>query len=175
MTTPLEVRAAAIARFKAAFPKLRECTDHPDRFDLDEIKRWLTQVPSIRVAWLGITRFEDDGAGFVDAECRFAAFVAADSTAGLKGSDAAAAIVTALVPLIDRADWGFDDVGPAALIAADNLHGAAGDAAGTALWALSWRQSVRLGADLFAAGGLVPAHWYAGTGGRYEEVAADAG
>lgn len=166
MTTPIDARDAAIKAIKTALPHLRECEAHPGRFNLDELKRFLTKAPSVRVACLGIGRFEREASGMIDCDVQFAAFVLTDGSVRLPGGAAAVNIITALVPLIDRNDWGLENVGAAVVTRAENLYGGDLDNKGVALWALTWTQTVRLGIDIFgamdlASGGVAPRHVYA--------------
>lgn len=175
MTTPIEVRDTAIQAVKKALPRLRECEGHPGRFNLDEIKRFLTLAPAIRLAFLGISGFSAVDVGYVDCECQYAAFVVTEGTQRMPGGEGAANIVTALVPLIHNNDWGLAGVGPAVLNRAENLYGGDIDARGAALWALAWTQTVRLGADVFAdadLAGIVLQHLYVSVNGNpYEDAA----
>ncbi|SBW13035.1 conserved hypothetical protein [uncultured Alphaproteobacteria bacterium] len=164
MSTPQDVVDKAIAAIRAALPELREVAEHPGRFDLDEAKRIFAAVPGVRVAFLGVSHFERDPAGYLDAVCTFAAVIATNASGQQAQSAAsfAAAIACAIAVLADRNDWGLDGVDAAQVTRIDNLYGAAVDSFGLALWGVAWSQIVRLGEDAFFAEGVVPSRIYVG-------------
>lgn len=180
MSTPQDVVVAAIAAIQAALPELREVEAHPGRFNLDEAKRIFAHAPAVRVAFLGVARFERDGSGYLDAVCSFGAMIATNASGqqALPAAEAAAAIACAIAVLVDRNDWSLADVGDAQVTRIENLYGADVDRAALALWGVAWTQVVRLGADAFFSEGVVPSRIYVGVApavgaahqGTYEDV-----
>ncbi len=164
MSTPQDVVDKAIAAIRTALPELHEVAEHPGRFDLAEAKRIFTVVPGARVAFLGVSRFEPDPAGYLDAVCTFAAMVAINASGQQAQSAAnfAAGAACAIAVLADRNDWGLDGVDAAQVTRIENLYGAAADGLGLALWGVAWSQIVRLGEDAFFEAGVVPSRIYVG-------------
>lgn len=181
MTLPIDVATAAVAAIKAAMPELREVKQHPGKFDYDDLQRWLVNTPAVRVALIGITGFESNPAGYIDAACVYAAVALADTKGQreLPGASAAANIVAALAVLIDDNDFGLETAFPAKVMRADNLFGKETTGSSMAIWGLTWSQVVRLGKDEFgaadlASGGVVPTKIYVGQSPAIGAANADA-
>jgi hypothetical protein len=162
--TANDVIDAVLGEVRQTFPALREVTRHPGRLDLDELKRWLTLSPSVRVACLGVVRYDRDPAGYLDAYHRFVAFVLT-SSAGQQQIDADQWLSTSSRPVDPDRPQRLVSPGVklAAVERAENLYGADIDRAGCGLWALTWVQAVRLGHDAYADDrGIVLSHLYVG-------------
>ena len=139
---------------REALPALKTCAVHDGRFQAAELRRWSLRAPAVLVAWLGTPRTETPGVPWTDCEQQLAAFVVTRDAPGLPRGKAARAIAAALLLLIPRARWGLSGTGAAERLQARNLFSAEIDKANVALWAVTWRQALRLEA---AGDGTCPA------------------
>ncbi len=153
---------AIAARMAQAFPALKTCEVHAGRFDADELARISARVPALFVSCLGIPKVTNAGTEQADADAALAVFVLLGSSPGLPRDVAARNVVEALVVLVQNERWGLSGCGETREIRAENLYGGKIDAQGVALWAVSWRQLLRLGASCFDESGTVPSHLYLG-------------
>lgn len=174
MSQLADLRAAVVATIKGWLPDLRACEPHAGRFNLDELKRLGVQAPAVRVAVIGGDRALDLGNGEIDLPLRLAAFVVTADRRGLPKDEAAMAIVETLVKRVPHHRWGLPWAHPArADVQPENLHSTGLAGQGIALWAVGWTQALRLGEDIFAGDGVLPAKVYLGqaplTGAANEE------
>ena len=131
------------------FRDLKACEVHDGRFDLGELKRISTRTPAVYVACLGTPRMEDPGTEQTDAVKQLAIYVVTKNAPGLSRGEAARNLVEALETYLPRARWGLRGIGAAENVRSENLYGGAIDRQGIALWAVSWRQALRLGESVF--------------------------
>ncbi|MGE4296938.1 MAG: hypothetical protein AB7E47_02820 [Desulfovibrionaceae bacterium] len=143
-----ELLEAISGRIKDAVPGLREAKPHPGRFDATELKRVATRSPAVMSACLGLSVVGDPGTGERDVELVLASFVVSQGAAD-PAAVKAREIVEALVLLLAEERWGQANTMAPTRISADNLFGASGES-GVALWAVSWRQVIRIGANVWA-------------------------
>ena len=143
--------AGIAAGVRAALPGLKTCAVHDGRFKASELRRWALRAPAVLIAWLGTPRAEAPGVLWTDCDHRFAAFVVTRDRAAQRPKEkslprgkAARSIVYVLLLLIPRARWGLTDIGAAENLRAVNLYSGEVDKAGVALWAVTWRQALRL-------------------------------
>lgn len=133
-------------------PALKTCRVHGGRWAAGEIKRWAVAAPAVAVAALGVERVERSGIiSRPDADLSIAVYCLARDAPGLGRDAAVRAIAEAILGRVPAARWGAaDDVlrGPAARLRAGNLYDAGLDQAGVAMWAVTWRQTVRLDAQV---------------------------
>jgi hypothetical protein len=143
-----ELLDAISTRIRTAVPGLVEARAHPGRFDTEELRRVALRAPCVLSACLGFSVVGDPGTGERDVELVLASFVV---TRGQADAAAAAALefAEALVLLVGEERWGRPGVQPATRISADNLFAASGTS-GAALWAVSWRQVIRIGESVWA-------------------------
>lgn len=125
-------------------PDLAACEIHDGRFDLEEIKRWAVNTPSIRVAVLGVSSVGDSGDERSEPVYTLAAMVITRNAPGLPRGKAARAITDHLLREIPRARWGLTGVGDARRLRAQNLYSGKLDKQGVALWGVLWEQKLRL-------------------------------
>lgn len=141
------LRDAIVATLHAAFPVLPSVEGHGGRFDLPELQRMGAQTPALRVVVLQVPEAMDSAAGSFDLAAEIAVFVVTRD-APQKPKDAAAlATVSQLLTVIPGNRWGLDFIDHPETVRADNLYSAPLDKVGIALWAISWRQIVRLERD----------------------------
>ena len=139
--------AGIAAGVREALPGLKTCAVHDGRFRAAELGRWALRAPAVLVAWLGTPKTETPGVLWTDCDHQFGAFVVTRDSPGLKRGQAARSIVYVLLLLLPRARWGFFSaagIGAAEQVRAANLYSGEVDKAGVALWAVTWRQALRL-------------------------------
>lgn len=158
----LNVLLEAVATgVRGALPDLKTCAAvHDGSFQAAELRRWSLQSPAVLIAWLGTPRTETPGVLWTDCDQQLAAFIVTRDAPAKRAKEkslprgkAARAIAAALLLLIPRARWGSTDIGGAERLQARNLFSAEIDKANVALWAVTWRQALRLEA---AADGTCP-------------------
>lgn len=152
---------AISARLKEVFPGLKACEVHPGRFDEPELKRTATRTPALFVACIGVGKIEPVETEQVDVDLLLGAFVVTASTPALPRDAAARNLVEAILLMLPTERWGLAGCGEAKEAHAENLYGSGSDAQGVALWAVGWRQKLRLGTSVWA-GGTLPAQLYLG-------------
>lgn len=162
MTTMNGALDAIVATIGAAFPALKTCEKHPGKFDADEIKRQAVRTPAIFVSCLGVADLSDPGTEQSDATLILAAFILTASVPGLTRDDAARNMAEALLIQVPRARWGLTGAGQAKSVRADNLYSGEIATKGVALWAVVWRQQVRMGTSIWDGTGPVPTQLYLG-------------
>ena len=151
-----ELLAAICADLAKLFPSLRVCDPHDGRFDLAELRRIATRTPALYVSCLGTARVEDPGTEQTEAAKQLAVYVVTANAPAKEGrpklsrGEAARNLVDALEVHIPRARWGLKGIGGAEQLRSDNLYSGAIDKTGIALWAVRWRQTLRLGESIFS-------------------------
>ncbi|ASX25872.1 phage protein Gp37 [Candidatus Williamhamiltonella defendens] len=153
------LRQAVIDQLKQDMPRLSAVDAHPGRFNLEELKRIATQLPAIRVAFMGCPQLKQIETREKEAVVRMAAFIMTGDRRGLPKDEAALALVEALLVLIPYQSWGIKGVLGAANVKADNLFSGQVERQGVAMWAVTWEQSVRLGKNVWG-GGILPSTVY---------------
>lgn len=161
--------AALTDGLSAKLPALRACEAHPGPVTREEIARLSKRTPAVLAACVGAAGVSEAGDGRPDADLRLAAFVLAGDRGGLPRDRAALAAVEGILEWLPRFHPGSGLIsGFPQQIRAENLFSGSLDRTGVALWAVSWRQTVRLGApgrppatpvpkELYAAGAPLPA------------------
>ena len=149
-----DLLAAIAAELRGRLPKLRSCEVHDGKWDASELKRWTVRTPAVLIAWLGTTRTETPGEAWTDCSQQLAAYVVTRDQEGLSRGAAARNLVDWLLLYVPRVRWGFSSasdassaagIGTATDLRAENLYSGAIDKTGVALWAVTWRQALRLG------------------------------
>lgn len=161
--------AALTAGLSAKLPDLRACEAHPGPVTREEIARFSRQTPAVLTACVGAAAVEEYGDGRADADLQLAAFVLAGDRAALPRDRAALAVVEGVLEWLPGFRPGGGVIaGPPRQVRAENLFSGPLDRTGIALWAVSWRQTLRLGSaarpasaptpkELYAAGAPLPA------------------
>ena len=139
---------AIVADLRGQLPSLRSCEVHDGKWDLAEVKRQTILAPAVLIAWLGTLRTENPGERWTDCEQHLAAFVVTRDGrvpgGKLRRGEAARNLVDWLLLYLPRARWGLGDVGQATDLLAENIYSGAIDKTGIAMWAVTWRQKLRL-------------------------------
>ena len=161
--------AALTEGLSAKLPDLRACEAHRGPVTSREIARFSKRAPAVLAACLGVTAAAETGDRRVDATLRLGAFVLTADRAGLPKDRAALAVVEGLLEYLPGFHPGAGiPAGEPEGLRAENLFSGPLDRTGVALWAVSWRQTLRLGGaerdpsaplptQLYAAGQPLPA------------------
>lgn len=161
--------SALTAGLSAKLPALGACEAHRGQVTGAEIARLSKRTPAVLTTCVGAAGVSEAGDGRADADLRLAAFVLAGDRSGLPRDRGALAVVEGILEWLPRFHPGAGLIaGPPEQIRAENLFSGELDRAGVALWAVSWRQTLRLGApkrppstpvpkELYAAGAPLPA------------------
>ena len=137
------LRQAVVATLDAATPKQVTCAAHGGRFDLNELKRVSAKAPALFVAVLGFGDLKESH-GEYEAVVSWAAFVVTRDAPRVHRDKAAVALVDALALIVPDNTWGTDAcLNTPQNVRGDNLFNSTVDKAGVAMWAVSWRQSMR--------------------------------
>ena len=160
--------AALTAGVSAKLPDLRACEAHRGPVTGGEIARLSKRAPAVLAACLGVAAAAETGDRRVDARLRLAAFVVTADRVGLPKERAALAVVEGLLEYLPGFHPGAGlPAGSAEDLRAENLFSGPLDRTGVALWAVTWRQGLRLGGaegdpsaplptELYAAGRPLP-------------------
>jgi hypothetical protein len=162
MSRLVAYRAAVVSTVRSWLPDLARCEPHMGRFDEKELARLGVNTPAVLVAVLGAPSATDVGNDERDQVVRTAAIVVTSDRRDLPRDEAALAIVEALLVRIPGQRWGQEDCHMVqhATVKAENLHSGEIDRRAIALWAVTWDQTIRLGEDIFADEGTLPAEVY---------------
>lgn len=155
-----DLREAIIMEIRGKLPELQAVSSHPGRFNLDELKRIVTQLPAVRLALMGIPRVDNLQTGENEAELRLAAFVITGDRRQSTKDSSVLAIVESLLTFIPGQHWGIKGVMDARNVKADNLFSGSVERQGVALWAITWDQSIRISKNIWE-GGVIPSELYA--------------
>lgn len=153
---------AICARLRASFTALKTCETHPGRFDEDELKRISGRAPAMYAACLGVPRFENPGTEQADEDALWGIFCVTGNAPDLTRDEAARNLAEAVALLVQNERWGLAHTGEAREIKAENLYSGKLSSAGTAIWAVVWRQKIRLGDSVWDGEGVFPSHLYVG-------------
>lgn len=130
----------------ALVPDLKRCEPHAGRFDLAELQRISTRTPAIFVGWLGGSVGDPQG-GMLDAELNLVAYVVTGGSGGRNRNSQARVIIETMIRGIPGKQWGHgNDATPAGDLVCENMYNGKIGSHGVALWAVAWRQEVRLAA-----------------------------
>lgn len=157
---------AIIARINERLPDLKTCELHGGRFNIEELKRLGRQAPAVFLSALAAPTNTAVGDGRRNITLQLTAFVLAAERPGLCRDVAALNLVEALLMMLPQQTWGLsaDDVrcGFPDRVSAQNLYSGSLDKVRSALWGVSWRQSVYIGEDVWAGGPVLAKALYVG-------------
>lgn len=155
-----EFLATAADALATQFPGVRSSKPHRGRFTLEELSSMSQAAPALRIAlWevSGVTEVS----GMKDVACRFSLAVVTGDTRGLKREEAANNLIAGLCLWLPGQTFGYASAHGAQDIACRNLYDAGKVGGRIQLWEVTWRQTLRLGSDLWAEG-VMPSELYAG-------------
>lgn len=128
-------------------PDLTRCEPHQGRFDLEELTAVSTRTPAVFVGMLGGESDDPQGC-VIDVDLTLVAYVLTGNKPQIERGAAARAMVLTLLTRVPGQRWGAPlDVQPAREALAENMYNGKIGRNGVALWAVGWRQKVRLAAD----------------------------
>ncbi len=163
MATPIGIQKAAVEALTTALPGLGTCALYAGEFSGGEISRSSVTAPAALVACLGVTREGAVECGQADWRCRFTVYCMTRHAGGRSPRAAEALeLAESAVAAIEGNRFGLTGLFPAQVVRMDNLYAESFDRAGVALWAVTWEQVARLGADEWAAEGTRPESLYVG-------------
>jgi hypothetical protein len=159
----VELLNAIKADFSHHITGLNACALHAGPIDLSELAHIAGQAPAIYLSVLEIPNLAEPGTGERDVDLGLAAYIAATDGPGLPGIEAAVNLVEALLIHIPNNCW---DLASGTFGARDvtsrNLHDGSIDMQGVALWAVTWKQTIRLGDSVWDEQGFLPTQVYLG-------------
>jgi hypothetical protein len=163
MATPRAIQQAATEAIHAAISSLATCAIYAGEFSGGELSRASVQSPAVLVACLGGTRERDVDCGEVDWKLRYTAYCMARNATG-RGTRSidCLALAESVISVIDGARFGLTGLFPAKCTRLDNMYAEAFDKGGVALWAVTWEQVARLGADEWSSDGIAVSEVYLG-------------
>ncbi len=145
-----QLRQAVVDSLKSKIPNV-DIDVHGGTFDLDEVKRYATLAPAIRVAVAGCGKAYRWGDGRWAVPVNFAAVcVAKDKTASdrsaIVGRDVGALMLATMVELaVQKNRFGLEGVRQPENVTARNEYSGKVDAIGLALWQVVWTSEALLG------------------------------
>ncbi|MDH4122376.1 MAG: hypothetical protein OEV94_11805 [Deltaproteobacteria bacterium] len=146
----IQIRDQIVAALAPLVPG-GNCQAHDGRFNLDNLKTLATKTPALLAACLGIPKIEMQSQGDYRLTAQWAVFVLGKDLPAAGGAAktgrGAAALALAQAVLLTTAGnrWGAANTQAPTDLKAENLFSAPADqAAGLALWAVSWRQTVEV-------------------------------
>lgn len=170
---------AIAAGLQGLAPAAKSVEIHRGRFRLADVSGSSLKTPALRLGLMGVRRIEQVASGERDVTVRLSCAVVTVDTRALSREAAANALVNDLVLGIDGAAWDLDYAHAAGDVAAENLFTGDVGRQGVMVWEVIWSQTLRLGANAFAADGSLPARLMLGMApaigaaheDAYEEVA----
>lgn len=145
---------------KTALPELRRCDVHGGRFDLAELKRIAIQTPAVLVSLLAAPETKPKETEERDIELSIGLYVVTSDKVSLPRHLSVINIVEALLILIPINDWGLKKISEPTDINAQNLYSGDIDKHGITLWAISFKQKVRVGKNIWLDDGVLPSQLY---------------
>ncbi len=138
--------------FKTRMPNVATIETHGGRFDLAEIKRLSRKLPAVFISILQVNDMTEVETGEFDVELTIGVFIITSDQPKLPRQIAAISLIEELVLIIADNQWGMDRVGvhPANLPNAKNLFSKEVDKTGIAIWAISFKQKLRIGENEYA-------------------------
>jgi hypothetical protein len=157
----IDVLNAIKTAINSALPELRRCEVHGGRFDLAELKRVATQTPAVFVSLLGTTELSASGTSEKDIELNIAIYIVTSDKVQLSRSVSIINLAQAIMMLVDMNQWQVTGKrGTPKDISSQNLYSGDIDRNGIAMWAISFKQKVRLGTDIWLDNGVLPSSVY---------------
>lgn len=166
------VQDAILEAAREALPGLAQVEPYAGQFGADGPTQGRVMAPSFFVAALDAPLAQHQpGDGRMALDVRWTAYCLARNARGpaQRGRDAMSMAV-AFAQVVQDAQWGLaPDVQHARLEGAQNLYSAALDGKGFALWAVTWRQVVMVGENMWLGGDTPSEIWMGFAPERYPE------
>jgi hypothetical protein len=148
------LREAIIAELGAALPGAHVAA-HGGTFTEDELRRYAVRSPALLVSVSDVGNLSFLGSTALGEVTIGIALVCGPGKKGQTAEGAALAALPLVLRTVTGNRWGLSGIdGPPKYLRAQNLYSAPLDAGGVALWGVSFRQDVELGAGLLDEDGL---------------------
>ncbi len=131
---------------------IRTAKTHPGRFNLEELKRMqASKAPNVLLAILNAPSIEPGDNEQAEIAVSLAAFIVTTDRPGLPKDIAALNLVESIGAIVPNNRWGQTGrrLSTPQNIRAENLYSGDLDKSGVAVWAITWTQSLYIGADAF--------------------------
>lgn len=149
-----DFRAAVVDDFTVLMPNVG-VEAHFGPFDVDELSKFTRRAPAVMVSIVEAAPARQVASRELDVELRCAAFIVTRATANVKADAAALDIAESLMGHLSMRKFGTH-AEPAREIAVTNHYGGAAQGIGpVALFAVEWRQTVRIGQSVSSATGKI--------------------
>ena len=156
-----DVLTAVKNAIDTALPELRRCEVHGGRFDLVELKRIATQTPAVFVSLLSTPDVRQKETEEKDIDLIIGIYVITSDKIQLPRHISAINIVETILRLIPINGWGLTKISTTSDINAQNLYTGEIDKHGIAMWAISFKQTLRVGTDIWLdPNGVLPSTVY---------------
>ncbi|MDR1946599.1 MAG: hypothetical protein LBQ51_05475 [Desulfovibrio sp.] len=147
----VQLREAVIAALQKALPGVHVAA-HGGTFDEAELKNWAVRSPALIVSVSDIGDFNFFGRTLQGEAGVGIALVTAAGKKGQSPDAVALTLLPSVLRLIAGQRWNIEGTaGPPAQLRAQNLYSGALGASHAALWGISFRQAVEIGAGLLTA------------------------
>jgi phage gp37-like protein len=153
----VQFRDAIVTEFRTLMPAIPQITAHFGPFDLDELQAFVVKAPAIMVSLVGLARTKQVSSRELDADVHCAAFIVTKTAPSLPADVAALNIAESLAGHLSCRKFG-PAAEPAREIAITNHYSGKLRQTGgmIALFAVEWRQIVRIGASVAVTGPIMP-------------------
>lgn len=154
-----DLRNAVVSGIQAAVPRDVRVEATPGRFDVRELQKRSVAAPAVRVALMDVaTEHLGSGCG-VFAIADMAAFIITAGDRHMRADERALLLQSALLPLVNFNTWGIE-CEPARDVRGRNLYSSdLADKFSVALAAVTWTQTVELGAEAIEPGEIIRDVW----------------
>lgn len=158
------LRSAVVEAIKGRLPDLADCRSHPGRFNLVELENIAVETPAVLVACLGLEKALAEASGGQERFVKFAAFIVTTDEPDLARDVAAINIAEELLAWLPGRVFGLGDY-VHSLATRDmgevlNLYSSELNNRAVALWAVTWKQKIRIGCDVHNSNNIMPATLY---------------
>jgi hypothetical protein len=153
----VQFRDAIVADFKALMPAIPHIGTHFGPFDLEELQAFVVRAPAVMVSLVGLTRTKQVSSRELDADIHCAAFIVTKTVPNLAADVAALNIAESLAGHLVTRKFGPASEPAREMTITNHYSGKLRQTGGMiALFAVEWRQIVRIGTSLAVTGPLMP-------------------
>ncbi len=153
----VDFRDAIVADFKTLMPAIPQIEAHFGPFDLEELKAFVVKAPAIMVSLVGLSRSKQVSSRELDADIHCAAFIVTKTTPNLAADVAALNIAESLAGHLSMRKFGPASEPAREVSITNHYSGKLRQTGGMiALFAVEWRQIVRIGTSVAVTGPVMP-------------------
>ncbi|WP_111745614.1 hypothetical protein [Salinisphaera orenii] len=154
-----DLRNAVVSGIQTTVPRDVRVAATPGRFDVRELQKRSVAAPAVRVSVMDIATEHLGGGLGIWATADLAAYIVTAGDRHYRADERALLLQSILLPLVNFNQWGIA-CEPARDVAGRNLYSSdLADKFSVALAAVTWTQSIELGADDVAPGESVRDVW----------------